>query len=36
MDAHRFDSLTHTLSSRPTRRDVLRGLAGFSLGLGFR
>ena len=36
MDQHRFDSLTRTLSSRPTRRDVLRGLAGLSFGLGGR
>jgi hypothetical protein len=38
LDQHRLDSLTRTVSSRPTRRDVLRGLAGagLSLGLGAR
>ena len=36
MNQHRFDSLTRTVSSRPTRRNVLRGLAGLSLGLGSR
>jgi hypothetical protein len=38
MDQHRLDSLTRALSRRPTRRDVLRGLAGagLSLGLGSR
>jgi len=34
LDQHRFDPLIHTLSSVPTRRDILRGLAGFGLGLG--
>jgi hypothetical protein len=34
MDQHRFNALTRTLSSVPTRRDVLRGLAGVGLGLG--
>ena len=38
MDQRRFDTLTRTVSSSPTRRDVLRGLAGagLSLGLGAR
>ena len=34
MDQHRVDALTRTLKSVPTRRDVLRGLAGVGLGLG--
>jgi hypothetical protein len=34
MDQCRFDSLTRTLSSRPTRRSVPRCLAGTSLSLG--
>ena len=31
LDQQRFDSLTRTLSSSPTRRDVLRGLTGAGL-----
>ena len=34
MGQHHFDDLTRTLSSLPTRRDVLRGLPGCGLGLG--
>jgi len=34
MNQQRFDVLTRTLSSVPSRRDVLRGLAGCGLGLG--
>ena len=34
MDKHRSDFLTHTLSSVPSRRDVLRGLAAIGIGLG--
>ena len=36
MSQQRFDSLTRTLSGRPTRRNVLRALAGVGLGLGAR
>jgi hypothetical protein len=32
LDQHRLDPLIHTLSSVPTRRDILRGLAGVGLG----
>jgi hypothetical protein len=34
MDQHRFDSLTRALTSVPSRRTLLRGLAGLGLGLG--
>jgi hypothetical protein len=33
MEQQRFDALTRTLRSRPTRRDVLRGLAAIGIGL---
>ena len=33
MDQHRLDSLTHSLTSVPSRRDVLRGLAGAGLAV---
>ena len=34
MDQHYFDGLSRTLARLPSRRDVLRGLAGAGLGLG--
>ena len=34
MDLQRFATLTRTLSSIPSRRDVVRGLVGAGLGLG--
>jgi hypothetical protein len=34
MNANRIGELTQTLTSLPSRRDVLRGLAGAGLGLG--
>ncbi len=34
MDQNRFDAVTRTISSLPSRRDLLRGLAGAGLGLG--
>ena len=34
MDQQRFVALTRTVSSLPSRRDILRGLAGVGLGLG--
>ncbi|MGH2614997.1 MAG: hypothetical protein ACRDJC_07145 [Thermomicrobiales bacterium] len=33
MDEHRFAVVTHSLTSVPSRRDVLRGLVGAGLGL---
>jgi hypothetical protein len=35
MNQNRFDALTRTLISVPSRRHLLRGLAGAGLGLGF-
>ncbi|MGH2618111.1 MAG: hypothetical protein ACRDJC_23025, partial [Thermomicrobiales bacterium] len=34
MDQTRFNAVTQTLNRVPSRRDVLRGLAGAALGLG--
>jgi hypothetical protein len=34
VDEHRMFALTRSLTSVPSRRDVLRGLAGIGLGLG--
>jgi hypothetical protein len=34
MDQNRFDAVTRSLSGFPSRRDLLRGLAGAGLGLG--
>jgi hypothetical protein len=34
MNQNRFDVVTRTISSLPSRRDLLRGLAGAGLGLG--
>jgi hypothetical protein len=34
VDQHRFDTMTRSLSSVPSRRTLLRGLAGLSLALG--
>jgi hypothetical protein len=34
MNATCFDAVTRSLASAPSRRDVLRGLAGMGLGLG--
>ena len=34
MNQHHFTTLTHSLSNRPSRRNVLRGLATAGLGLG--
>ncbi len=35
MDIERFDELTHLLAAVPSRRDVLRGLFGAGLSVGF-
>jgi hypothetical protein len=34
MDQHCFDALTRTITRTPSRRDVLRGLAGAGLSFG--